>query len=800
MAIKYDAHGNPTYILNGVQITKTPEGLLVGTGLDQVLIRGSNLKVSDAASWIAGHYPDNYPFSAPHRHPEEDTYRNFALDANFPPDGIPLDRLPRVIRELKKMVAGSSSVQTTFPSTVKDGDLVVWDASARTYKPATCPAGRANIAAGIFFNGVADLSTNSVLLSSTVTHKAWNLQTGQKYFLDCSNPGKLTTTDTGYFVGIAQGPQTLFLAPLADSAESLITALEQAQSSLQAAHNQLRKDFDAYKNGGVRKPNGGIGIDPTTKGLYIVCDEIEGCINEKVKKLFSTPPSEGGSSSSTAPSDIIQNIIQNISSGLVKPGQGLEVTSDGRLKVKCSDLSTCINETIWGAGSGSGGSGSSLNPSANSNVCKAVKACLQHLIDPTKSGLYFDTDGKLCVSLQELDPDELAAILQSMIIPNGGLVIESTTVNGETKYGLKVNFGSMGPDAFNELKASLKLPIILTKTLNIYVNKNSSNADDVIEETVTDSFGQTTKRFLVNKGQDIADPFATISAAVRYVTENFNLSTFYCNIYIHSDSLGTMGVYNENVVLPAYQSSGGAIYLYSWDGFTEATADDESYFTIKAPTAVQNSLQRNAAVAVTGGNYAIFGAKLTSSPETVGSRIGYCPVVYIGSASLSLNGCWLQQSYMNTSISGSLMNGYLIYISDSGILSLNAWKTTTKFSMTAAADASNKLFGIYCGGKGSIGRYYASDEYEGTFQLTSSASCNTFLLVGTGGKFQGAGIGNEANPYPTFTGSIAGGNGYPYDIRGGASITCAAGTDYFPRKSGVAGLVDSTHFGFFATS
>lgn len=552
MAIKYDDKGNPVEVINGVPITYTKDGVIVGEGLEAVLIRGQNLKLSDPSNLLQGKYPDYYPFNAPHRHPEEDTYINFSTDPDFPPDGIPLDRIPKVIRELKKLVSSTTVVKASLASGVQDGDLVKLQANG-SYAPATCPSTKADIVSGLFFNGVADTATGSVITSSTVTNDKWNLQTGKKYYLDCSRPGKLTTTDTGYFVGIAQGPHTLFLAPLADSAEALITALEQglakeaadrkaadsseattranADTTLQNNINSLANSLNNAGGGLVKNPDGTYSLD---------CAAVKKCITGQGSSSSNgssgnpKPDGSGGSSGSGG---------GGIASEIVQPGGGLQQNpTTGKLEIKCTDIKPCIKTT----------------------VDELVTA---------GTGLTL-VNGQLSVDFNSMPAQKLEQVVLAMVQTGGGLSVDSS---GK----LYVDFSSMPTDKFDAMLKALRLPIWLTNTKNFYVIK--ATGSDIIDN---------------GRGESVEHPFKTILACVRYLANNYNVGDYTANILIAPDT------YIENLVLPEYSRNNGTIVLSPLTG--------SGY---SGQVIVNNPYPRSHTVLATGGSWLLDYLTLDLRPD-----------------------------------------------------------------------------------------------------------------------------------------------------------------------------------------
>lgn len=104
MAIKYNEFGEPTEIVNGVKITETSEGLLIGEGASAILIRGKNLRISDKFTKVSGVFPNFYPFVEAKPLSEKEVLDRLLTDPEFPQDGCAMNTLTTAVRILKRMV------------------------------------------------------------------------------------------------------------------------------------------------------------------------------------------------------------------------------------------------------------------------------------------------------------------------------------------------------------------------------------------------------------------------------------------------------------------------------------------------------------------------------------------------------------------------------------------------------------------------------------------------------------------------------------------------------------------------
>lgn len=140
------------------------------------------------------------------------------------------------------------------------------------------------------------------------------------------------------------------------------------------------------------------------------------------------------------------------------------------------------------------------------------------------------------------------------ITPEGllSVLIASTSQAGLVKprYGLKigadgsldVDFGDMPTDKFEELLKSIRVPIWLTKPLTVYVATTGS-------DTLDDGRGLTEDK-----------PFATLQAALNYVSDTYNLSRHNVTVRLAEGDYG-----RKTVSLPSYTASTGEIYIQGAD-------------------------------------------------------------------------------------------------------------------------------------------------------------------------------------------------------------------------------------------
>lgn len=252
------------------EIKKTPHpikledgSVVIGEGVDKLVISGEGLKVKSGAVRLGGNYPDMYPWDTPHRHPEEDTYKNFACDLRFPPDGIPVARIPKSIRELKRLLIGGWIVKGDISDEASIGDVVKWDPSQEMWVRAIATPEMAQPVADVQdglnldvtqamkpgFLGVV-IAAGAVQAHGIARHESYTYEGGKPIYLSNTEPGKVTETNTGVYVGTALTPGAICIdihaqyferyirllkKTIFDDIEELRTALEETKAELEQA-------------------------------------------------------------------------------------------------------------------------------------------------------------------------------------------------------------------------------------------------------------------------------------------------------------------------------------------------------------------------------------------------------------------------------------------------------------------------------------------------------------------------------------------------------------------------------------
>ena len=133
-------------------------------------------------------------------------------------------------------------------------------------------------------------------------------------------------------------------------------------------------------------------------------------------------------------------------------------------------------------------------------------------------------------------------LTEACIQEGGGLSVDE---DGK----LFVDFDSMPTDKFEAMLKSIRVPIWLEANKAFYVNQ--ATGSDTLD---------------TGRGESADKPFKTITAALQYVANNYNLGIYNCYIMVYS------GVYNEDVInLPKYNTTTGNLVI---SGYSEDVRDE----------------------------------------------------------------------------------------------------------------------------------------------------------------------------------------------------------------------------------
>ena len=139
--------------------------------------------------------------------------------------------------------------------------------------------------------------------------------------------------------------------------------------------------------------------------------------------------------------------------------------------------------------------------------------------------------GRLYVDFSLVPDDQMQAIVLAMVQQGGGLAVDGT---GK----LYVDFASMPTDKFEKMLKSIRVPVWLSRNTTIYVSPVGSNSLDE------------------GRGLTPEKPFASIKAAVDYVSTTYNLYNYKVTISVAPGDYGR-GLIN----LPSYSTTTGEIII-----------------------------------------------------------------------------------------------------------------------------------------------------------------------------------------------------------------------------------------------
>ena len=153
-------------------------------------------------------------------------------------------------------------------------------------------------------------------------------------------------------------------------------------------------------------------------------------------------------------------------------------------------------------------------------------------------GLAVDTKtGRLYVDFSLVPDDQMQAIVLAMVQQGGGLAVDGT---GK----LYVDFASMPTDRFESMLQSIRVPIWLTGTTQVYVAPGGvdSAAD--------------------GRGFSAAKPWATLQYALNYMATNYNLGSYVLYVNVAAGEYGTArSEFVQPIVLPAFTNISGTVVI-----------------------------------------------------------------------------------------------------------------------------------------------------------------------------------------------------------------------------------------------
>lgn len=311
------------------------------------------------------------------------------------------------------------------------------------------------------------------------------------------------------------------------------------------------------------------------------------------------------------------------------------------------------------------------------------------------------------------------AISDAVANPNTGLI-----KNADGTLG--VDFDQMPTAKFEALLKSLKMQIPLSATLNLYVDKNHTNAADTIED------GRGTQ----------SKPFKTIQAAVNFATQTYAFGAYNGNIYI------APGTYEESVYLPQYTRTSGAISLRALDETIPPT--------IATPSASNYATPVN----ISGGSWYLRRLNLSavwSDPGT-DSFIHTASVLFVhnGNTYCNITGCTLSGRFTGPAAQG-WVNPRVINAQDGAIVDL-AVMQGYRNAFTFEKGNANASWVFLAESNSSI-RFRSSDTANASgsqvdmYEIPCSGSVHTFASASDNARIS---LFSGGAYFPYFTGAMTG--------------------------------------------
>ena len=205
--------------------------------------------------------------------------------------------------------------------------------------------------------------------------------------------------------------------------------------------------------------------------------------------------------------------------------------------------------------------------------------------------------GRLYVDFSLVPDDQMQAIVLAMVQEGGGLAVDG-------KGKLYVDFGSMPTEKFEKMLKSIRVPVWLSRNTTIYVSPVGSNSLDE------------------GRGLTPEKPFASIKAAVDYVSTTYNLYNYKVTISVAPGDYGRM-VIN----LPSYATTTGEIVIAGQSGNPDDVVcgrfllEYASTYSIYHLTAHPNDITAGTSGAVesSAGTINLYNIKLRLRDVSIGS-------------------------------------------------------------------------------------------------------------------------------------------------------------------------------------
>lgn len=333
----------------------------------------------------------------------------------------------------------------------------------------------------------------------------------------------------------------------------------------------------------------------------------------------------------------------------------------------------------------------------------------------------------------------------------GGVKItgeDGITINGSGE--IAVDFSQMPTDKFEDLLKSIRVPIWLTANKQFYVDKTTGS--DTLDE---------------GRGESSSKPFKTISACVKYITDNYNMSIYRAYVNV------TPNTYTEQLNFGSYSVTTGLVYLRSTDSSQKVIVEN--------PTGVATTA--NISKANYNFQYFDFVVNVTTQNVLRSNSVVSCAYISSYSSVLFLD-CDFHLNVSNSDKPAAFL-GRMIRVGAYGIAEVqnttNIKATNTSgFSMNAVFTSSGGKFNFL----GNTDQTYCY--ISGDFST---------VVVCTNGAIQA----NNNGPISDVIVTTPGGEtctGKRYSAESGGSInTLGGGSEFFPGST--AGTVEASTYSWY---
>lgn len=540
-------------------------------------------------------YPDNWPWDAPHKHPEGDTPPPFeGFNVEVPEEGTVMSNLAHSVREAKMALNSVVSVPAVFACDVEDGDIVIplpcedncninCDELLKTLRDLGqipdaiwIPAFRTSTDTQIStlsavdpttydppFYGVAYTGIKRVMVGPVVVHPRFKFHTGDKIY--AGSDGDLTTTANEHMVGVCLAPGAIFLSQYASVLRDAMKDLYD-EATKDAEDNTIEKiEQEGLQGDNIKVTTNGA---TTERPLELHLGDIVNVKDFGAKGDGVTNDTNAFNAAIAYMQELGSNVCLFIPPGdylvttlpnvpcygpgsikynsytyspfelLFKLNGAIQKDTNGRYKVDFTkmseaDLAALIKQLLPSTGGGlTTDEDGKLVVDFTQMSEEELREMIESLLPDTGGGLTTDEDGKLVLDFSQLTPTQKEDLISQIVQEGGGLSVDE---NGQ----IYVDFESMPTDKFETMLKSIRVPIWLTADKTFYVNQTTGS--DTLDN---------------GRGESADKPFASLQNCINFVADNYNLSDYDAIISI-AEGYSSL----SEIILKAYNTVSGIIVI-----------------------------------------------------------------------------------------------------------------------------------------------------------------------------------------------------------------------------------------------